>query len=398
MRAVILAAGEGTRLRPYTVSESKGMIPVANRPILTYILEALVSNGITDVTLVVGYRKERILSHFEDGRRVGAKLSYVTQEKQLGIAHALLQAKAQLTEPFLVLAGDNLVDARSVKDILTLAKGGHPAALLAESERPVKYGVVTLKGDRIEAIHEKPEERLGNLVLTGVYCLGPEIFPVIEEQIRAGETGLSAAVGAYASQHPVRAGVTHGEWIDAVYPWDLLDLNAAALGRAKSGTAGKIEKEVTLSGPVSIGLGTTLRAGTTIYGPVVIGEGCEIGPHVTIFPSTSIGDGVAIEPYTLVRHSLIMASVAIGPHSHLSHCVVGAGTRLGSHFIASSNAAHVQVEEEFHRVPRIGALLGEDVTVGSGVVANPGTILGAGCKVASGVRLSGTTPSQAIIA
>lgn len=373
------------------------MIPVGNRPILTYILEALVSNAITDVVVVVGYRKERILSHFEDGRCVGAKLTYVTQEKQLGIAHALLQARGHLTEPFLVLAGDNLVDARSVKDLLALAKGGKPAALLAESERPAKYGVVTLHGERISAIHEKPEERLGNLVLTGMYCLGPEIFPVIEAQIHAGEPGLSAAVGAFAVEHPVRAGVTHGEWVDAVYPWDLLDVNAAALSRAKSGAAGKIEKEVTLSGPVSIGLGTTIRAGTTIYGPVVIGEGCEIGPHVTIFPSTSLGDGVAVEPYTLIRHSLIMSSVAIGPHSHLSHCVVGAGSHLGSHFAASSGAAHVQIEEEFHRVARLGALLGEDVSVGSGVVASPGTILGAGCKVGSGARLSGTLPSGAII-
>ena len=124
MKAVILAAGEGTRLRPFTMSRPKGMIPVGNRPILDYIVEALVQNGIKDIIMVVGYRKDTILSHFEDGRRFGARIMYVAQDKQLGTAHALSLAARHLTgEDFLTVAGDNLIDAQLVADLLAKRKG-----------------------------------------------------------------------------------------------------------------------------------------------------------------------------------------------------------------------------------------------------------------------------------
>jgi UDP-N-acetylglucosamine diphosphorylase/glucosamine-1-phosphate N-acetyltransferase len=396
MKAVILAAGEGKRLRPLTVSEPKVMIPVANRPILEYVVESLVKNDLNEIVMVVGYRKERIMSHFEDGRKFGAKIEYVVQEKQLGNAHALACARDRVSDDFLVLSGDNIVDARAIGDLLRA--DGCPSALVVESENPSKYGVVTIEKGTIRGVVEKPIDLVSNIILTGMYCLKGSIFRMIDESMSQGEYGLSNVLRAVLDKHPVSPVFSDGLWIDAVYPWDLLELNAAALENASVLTAGKIESQVMLSGPVGIGEETVIRAGTTIYGPVVIGEGCEIGPNVTIFPSTSIGDNVTIEPYTMIKNSIIMSNSSIAAHSYLSQCVLGYGVKSKSHLMASGSEAYVNIGDEFFKVPHMGTIVGEDTEFGTGVIVEPGTVVGAGCKVSSGARIMRNLPNKSLVA
>jgi glucose-1-phosphate thymidylyltransferase len=395
MKAVILAAGEGMRLRPLTVSEPKVMIPVANRPILEYVVDSLVKNNVREIVMVVGYRKERIMSHFEDGKKFGAKIEYVVQEKQLGNGHALHCARDRLSGEFLVLPGDNVIDQRAVGDLLRA--GTVPSALVVESENPSKYGVVTLEKGTIKSVYEKPQETISNIILTGMYTLSDKIFQYIDENIREGEYGLSNAVQSSLGQQSLTPVFSDGLWIDAVYPWDLLELNAAALENLAVRTAGKIEPNVTLSGPVSIGKETVIRAGTTVYGPVLIGDGCDIGPNVTIFPSTSIGSSVAIEPYTMVKNSILMSNCSIGAHSYLSHCVLGYGAKSQSHLMAPGAEAYVNISDEFFKVPHIGSIMGEDTTFGTGVAIEPGTIIGAGCKVSSGSKITRNLPNRSLV-
>lgn len=395
MKAVILAAGEGMRLRPLTVSEPKVMIPVANRPILEYVVEALVKNDVEDIVMVVGYRKERIMSHFEDGRKFGAKIEYVVQEKQLGNAHALSCARSRVSGEFLVLPGDNIVDAKAVGDLMRSSPC--QTALVAESDNPSKYGVVTIEKESIRGVVEKPHEMISNIVLTGVYCLCDSIFKFIDQNIAQGEYGLSNAVHASLQERPVTPVFSNGLWIDAVYPWDLLELNAAALEGLGVRTAGKIESQVQIHGPVAIGQDTVIRAGTTIYGPVLIGDGCEIGPNVTVFPSTSIGNSVLVEPFTMLKNSIVMSNCSIGAHSYLSHCVLGYGTRSQSHLMAPGAESYVNVSDEFFKVPHIGSIIGEDTTFGTAVILEPGTIVGSGCKVSSGARITRNLPNRSLV-
>ncbi len=395
MKAVVLAAGEGMRLRPLTVSEPKVMIPIANRPILEYVVDSLVRNNIREIVMVVGYRKERIMSHFEDGKKYGARIEYVVQEKQLGNGHALLSAKERLSGEFMVLPGDNVIDMRAVGDLLR--SGACPSALVVESDNPSKYGVVTLEKGAITSVHEKPQEMISNIILTGLYCLSDRIFPFIEQCIAEGEYGLSNAVQESLGRHPVTPVFSDGLWIDAVYPWDLLELNAAALESLAVKTSGKIEPQVMLSGPVGIGEETVIHAGTTIYGPVLIGDGCEIGPNVTVFPSTSIGNSVAIEPYTVVKNSILMSNCSIGAHSYISHSVLGYGTKTQSHFMAPGAEAYVNIADEFYKVPHIGSIVGEDTGFGTAVAVEPGTIVGAGCKVSSGSKVTRNLPNRALV-
>lgn len=391
MKAVILAAGEGTRLGPFTHSEPKVMIPVGNRPILEYVVDALVANGIRDLVLVVGYRKERIMTRFQDGRDYGARIEYVVQEKQLGTAHALLQAREHVAGDVLVLPGDNVIDGRTVQGLL--GEDGGPAVVITESETPSKYGVVTLKGDGVQAIVEKPEERIGNLINTGIYRLPADILATVEERVKAGVFDLPAVLQELAGEGTLRAVRTDGTWVDAVYPWDLIRVNAVALGSLEEQLAGKIEENVVLRGPVSLGEGSVLRAGTYVQGPAVIGAGSEIGPHATLYPSTSIGENVTLGPSSVVEDSLIMADCSLGAFAYVSRGVLGKGVRAGSHLAMVRDAASVSVEGEWHELERVGAFLGEDAMLGSGVQVLPGTVLGARSEVGSGSALWGNLPA-----
>lgn len=395
MKAVILAAGEGTRLDPFTHSEPKVMIPVANRPILEYTVEALVQNAVRDIVLVVGYRKERIMTHFEDGGAFDARITYVEQRKQLGTAHALVQAKEHLDETFLVLPGDNLIDARTVQDLREAEEA--PALVITESESPSPYGVVVLEGDRVNLLVEKPEERISNLINTGIYALPPDFLDLCVERVAKGVMDLPGVLQGVIEEGGLQAVTTQGTWIDAVYPWDLTRVNATALARLEEGVAGKVEEGVVLRGPVAVGKGSVVRAGAYILGPVAIGAGCDIGPHVTVYPSTSIGRNVTVGASSVVEESVIMNDCSLGAFSYVSRSVLGKGVRAGSHLAAPSETADVSIEGEVHRLPQVGGFLGEDSTFGSGVRVRPGTIVGGRSQVASGTVLQRDVPHGAVV-
>ncbi|MFQ6127688.1 MAG: bifunctional sugar-1-phosphate nucleotidylyltransferase/acetyltransferase [Thermoplasmata archaeon] len=395
MKAVILAAGEGSRLWPFTYSKPKVMISVANRPILEYVVRSLVSNGMDDIIVVVGYKKERIMTYFEDGRDFGAHIDYAVQKKQLGTAHALLSASRKIKGDFIVLPGDNVIDSNVVDDLLSADDG--PCALITESEIPSKYGVVQIRSGKVADIMEKPEEMIGNLISTGIYCLSSNALSIVRAQSRKGIYDLTSAVRELSSRTDVLAVPTSGKWIDAVYPWDILKVNETVLRDIGEEKSGKVEKNVVIKGPVLIGEKSLLRSGSYIQGPVVIGRGCEIGPGTVVYPSTSIGDNVRISANSVVEESVIMADATVGPGSYLSHCVIGEGTLLRSRYSASSSIATMEIEGEFHKVSDIGSFVGEDVLCEDGVVASPGSIIGAKSRVGAMKVLKGSIPDRSVV-
>lgn len=396
MKAVILAAGEGTRLRPFTMSRPKGMIPVGNRPILEYVVEALVKNGIKDIVMVVGYRKDTIMLHFQDGKRFGAAIEYVVQEKPLGTAHALSVAADRLgDDDFLTVAGDNLIGARIVADLLQNHNGLSIA--VAESENPSKYGVVKTEGNRIVEMVEKPAWKMGNIINTGIYYFPHSMLEHVRGRTFSTERGITQLLAPLVKDIRMTAVKSKGKWIDAVYPWDLLNVNAQALEFHGQGIRGTVEPGVTMKGPVDVGAGTRIRSGCHIEGPVTIGEGCDIGPNVVILPSTSIGNGVQIDSFTHISHCLIMSNAVIGSHSHLSRSVIGDGVRARAGTFASSDACYVRVERELFKLSDVGALVGQDTAIGSRVVISPGTVIGAGCRIEDGARVSGNLDNKSIV-
>ena len=172
MKAVILAAGEGRRLRPFTETMPKVMLPVANKPVLEYVTDAVKTSGINEIVLVVGYKKEVIMDYFKDYEDIN--ITYVVQEKQLGTAHALLQTKDLIDGDFLVLSGDNIIDHRGIEKLLK--EESKYSMLIKEHVHPSKYGVVVVEKNILKEIVEKPAEEGGKFISTGIFKFPDSIF------------------------------------------------------------------------------------------------------------------------------------------------------------------------------------------------------------------------------
>ncbi|MEM3342530.1 MAG: nucleotidyltransferase family protein, partial [Thermoplasmata archaeon] len=190
MKAVILAAGEGIRLRPYTSNKPKGMIRVANNPILHYIIDALKGNGIREIIMVVGYAREKIMNYFGNGSAFGVSITYVEQKKQIGTAHALYHARSFLDSEFLVVAGDNIIDKAAVSELIS--NHGKVSVGLTVSETPSQYGVVSMDGPVIKNIKEKPEKAESNIISTGLYIFPPQIFDIIENMLEQSRFDITS--------------------------------------------------------------------------------------------------------------------------------------------------------------------------------------------------------------
>ena len=388
-QAVILAAGEGQRLRPFTVNRPKVMLFIAGKPMLQYTVEALAKNGIRDIVLVVGYHKEQIFDYMGSGEQFGVNITYVTQEKQLGTAHALAQAKGVIKNDFLVLPGDNLIEADT---IARFARAKPNAMLIKRVENPAGYGVVILDHGTVKEVVEKPEVVGSNIVSTGIYAFTTDIFDFIEPEL-----GLPDVLNKMIAQgRVIKTEETDGTWLDVIYPWDILNLNDAILRQIQDNVSGTIEAGVALKGHVSVGKDTVIRSNSYIDGPAVIGESCSIGPNVCILPATSIGNNVVISPFTMIKNSVIGDDVTIGACCTIEDSVIDKGCTIKGHFTACSGQAEVRVDGERHTV-NVGAMLGEGCSLGNNVAAQPGVIVGNYCLVQAMKLLSGRLPDRSLV-
>ncbi len=388
-QAVILAAGEGQRLRPFTVTKPKVMLSVADKPILQYVIESLAQNGVRNIVLVVGYRREQVFDYIGSAEQFGVDVVYITQEKQLGTAHALVQAKAVIKNDFLVLPGDNLIEADTIARFVTIKPN---SVLVKRVDNPVRYGVVTIDKGKAKAITEKPKEATSNIVNTGIYAFTTEIFNFIE-----AELDIPDVINKMLAQgYPISAQETDGTWLDVVYPWDILSLNDAILHQAQANLGGTIEAGVSVKGLVSVGEGTVVRSGSYIVGPVVIGGNCDIGPNVCILPATSIGDNVVISSFSEIKNSVVGDDVSIGPGCIIQDSVIDKGCVINGHFTAASSQADVEVNGEHHLV-NIGAMLGEGCRLGNSIVAQPGVIVGNHSQVQALKLIRGRLPDRSLV-
>lgn len=402
--AVILAAGEGQRLRPLTRSRPKGMIPVGNRPILEHVLSALRGAGVRRAVLVVGYHKESIMTYFGDGSAFGLDLRYVEQAHPIGTAHAMVQAAGTVPKdrPFLCLPGDNVVEAGAVAALLARRGEDRAVALATESDTPSKYGVLFIRGERITKLIEKPpatlrSEYLTNRIATGIYLFPPWVMDRAQELVRLGQNNLSDLVHDLLSREPGMGWIETDLWADAVYPWDLIAMNALVIPASGAVRDGRVEEGVVLRGAVRIGPGSVVRAGSYIEGPAAIGSGCSIGPYAVIHPSTAIGDNVSVGPFTHIRNTLVMSDSQIGSHVVLDNAVLGPGCTVGPGVVGSRGPARVCVGGELHELADTGPVVGDDSCLGQGAVVAPGSVVGCGAQIGPGARVSGTIPDGAYV-
>jgi len=388
-QAVILAAGEGQRLRPFTVTKPKVMLSIAGKPILSYVVESLAQNGIRDIVLVVGYGKEQVFDYMGSGEHFGVNITYVTQERQLGTAHALAQAKAATENEFLVLPGDNLIEANTIAQFVAMRP---EAVLVKRVDNPTRYGVVTIDSSVVKDIVEKPKEAKSNIINIGIYAFTKEIFNFIEPELDIPDV-LNNMI---ALGKPISAQETDGTWLDAVYPWDILSLNETVLRQIQAKLGGTIETGVLVKGLVIVGKDTVIRSNSYVAGPVVIGDNCDIGPNVCLLPATSIGDNVVVSPFSEIKNSVIGNDVSIGSGCIIQDSVIDKGCVIKGHFTACSGEAEVKINDEYHKVT-IGAMLGEGCSLDNSVVAQPGVIVGNYSQVRALKLIGGRLPDKSLI-
>ncbi|NPE31170.1 NTP transferase domain-containing protein, partial [Methanococcoides sp. SA1] len=283
MKAVILAAGEGTRMRPLTSSIPKVMLPVANKPMLEHIMDSAIEAGIEGFVFITGYHEEAIKQYFGNGDRWNVTIDHVHQEEQLGTANAIGYAKGHVKDKFIVLNGDVLVSSDHIKHMIERKEDA--VITVKRVDDPSAFGVIETDGNKVINIIEKPEFPPTDLANAGIYLFSETIFDLIEQTTLSsrGEYEITDSLQMLINgDAEVGYEILEEEWIDIGRPWDMLDANAVLLSRIEPSVKGVIEPNATLIGDVSVGRGTLIRNGAYIIGPVIIGDDCDIGPNCFI--------------------------------------------------------------------------------------------------------------------
>ncbi|HOV81629.1 MAG TPA: sugar phosphate nucleotidyltransferase [Methanothrix sp.] len=384
MQAIILAAGEGSRMRPLTARRPKVMLPVAGRPILEHILLRAKSAGVDRAVLVVGYGRESVRSHFGDGSRLGMKIDYALQEQQLGTGHALLAAESLAEERFIVMNGDVLPDEASLQ---RMAAGG-PAVSAIAVEDPRRYGVFTEEAGRFISVVEKSKRPPSNLANAGIYLLERSIFSALREAPLSprGEYELTDGLNRLAGREAISI-VKLKSWLEIGRPWDILAANEALLKDLEPQMLGTVESGAVLAGSVSVGKNTRIMSGAYIEGPAVIGEGCKIGPNCYIRPATCLEGGVRVGNAVEVKNSAIMAGSKIGHLSYVGDSVIGEGCNFGAGTICSNLRhdkgnikSYIKGDREDSGLRKLGVIMGDGVMTGINTSIYPGTVIEPGFR------------------
>ncbi len=391
MQAVILAAGEGNRMRPLTANRPKVMLPIANRPLVEYLLVEVREAGIRDFIFIVGYCDEQVRNYFGSGEKWGISIAYSEQRKQLGTADAIRQVAGMVEGNFIVVNGDVVVDHEDIKSLMA---GKNNTMSVIEVKDPRGLGIVEINDGRVVNIYEKTEKPPTMMANAGLYLFTLAVFDAIAETKKSprGEYEVTDSLKLLMQSDDGLYCQELKSWLDLSYPWDLLAANESMLTGLESQNLGEVESNVVLKGPVSIGRDTVVRSGAYIVGPVIIGDNCEVGPNCFIRPATAIGDGCHIGAATEVKNSIIMNGTKIPHLNYVGDSIIGEGCNLG----AGTKIANLRLDKRNIFVTgidtkrrKLGAIIGDNVETGINASINVGCMVGNNTFLGPGVVASG---------
>ena len=313
MKGLILSGGKGTRLRPITFTSAKQLVPVANKPVLYYGIEAIRDAGITDVGIVVGDTRDEIREAVGDGSKWGIRVTYIEQEAPLGLAHAVMISRDFIKDdPFVMYLGDNLI-LGGIQELVREFQNNRANSqiLLAEVKNPAQFGVAELSDGKVVRLVEKPKEPKSNLALVGVYMFDQHIFKAVQE-IRPSwrnELEITDAI-QYLIDHgyTVHPHMVQGWWKDTGKLEDMLEANRMVLDTFEQKILGSVDDRSRIEFKVVIEEGAEVVE-STIRGPAIIGKNARI-VHAYIGPFTSISDGVTIEQ-SEIEHSIVLSNSSV---------------------------------------------------------------------------------------
>jgi bifunctional UDP-N-acetylglucosamine pyrophosphorylase/glucosamine-1-phosphate N-acetyltransferase len=398
MECVVLAAGEGKRMRPLTAKRPKVMLPLANQPMMEHLVLAIRDAGISDFIFIVGYGEREIRRHFGDGSAWGINITYATQRHQRGTADAVRTARDFVSGPFLVMNGDMVLKK---EDVVELIRMKPPCMCISTTDHPGDFGVVLTDNGLITALEEKSQQPKSNTINAGAYLFSIDIFDLIDEihPSSRGELELTDALAHLIKERQLKAHLL-SYWMDVGFPWDLLEANAALMNTLVSENHGIIEEGVSLMNGVVVGGGTIIKSGTYIEGPCIIGKNCRIGPHAYIRGSTSIGDDCHLGHSSELKNSIIMNGTKIPHFNYIGDSVIGAGCNFGAGTkIANLRHDHtnIRVCGKDTRRKKFGAVIGDEVRFGINCSINVGTMIGSESQFAPGSVIEGCIGEKAVI-
>ncbi|WEL30218.1 Glucose-1-phosphate thymidylyltransferase [Haloferax volcanii] len=352
------------------------MLPIGGKPLLQHIIESVTATGINDIVLVVGHKRERIQSHFQNGDDWGVNIQYVVQESQRGTGDALLEAEHAVSGECIVINGDRIVEPDLIERLIERHQTTGQACLaITEVEDPTQYGAVMIEGDRVTDIEEKPEEHeiRSSLVNVGVYAFGPDIFAAIRRTTHHGELKLTDTLREFIVDHPLHAVHYNGMWLELSRPWDLLSVNSGILAQTDSVIADS----------------AVVSRDATLGDPVVVGEHSRIQPGARIFRDVVIGDNVTIGANTVITNTIVFEDAVIEPGSVISDCIIGSGTTIGPLNSVEGGRTDVRVGDKLYTDVKFGGLVGDNVHTAGNVTIEPGTVIGNDVSAESGSTLTG---------
>ena len=313
MKGLILSGGKGTRLRPLTYTSAKQLVPVANKPVLFYGIEAIAAAGIREIGIVVGDTQAEIRAAVGDGSRWGVRVEYIQQEAPLGLAHAVKISQPFIgDDPFVMYLGDNLLNKGITNFVEEFARE-KPAAqiLLARVPDPQMFGVAELRNGTVVRLVEKPKEPIGDLALVGVYMFGPEVFESVNRITPSArnELEITDAIQDLIDRGlTVRPHIVDGWWKDTGKLEDMLEANRLILDTQERRIDGAVDAESRVDGKVIIEAGAVVER-SVIRGPAIIGSGARI-VHAYVGPFTSIGNDVEIQD-SEIEHSIVLEGSSV---------------------------------------------------------------------------------------
>ena len=408
LKAIILSAGEGSRMRPLTLTKPKTMLPVAGKPIIQYNIESLRDNGITDILLIVRYKEEMVRNYFGDGSDFGVNIFYKTQKDFLGTANAISYGEDFIDDSIIVLNGDIILDDEIIHEIIKKYNYLTPDTLmlLTEVEDPSAFGVVEIENGNIKSIVEKPkrEEAPSNLVNAGIYIFNKDIFDKIRktEISERGEYEITDSVSLQIKDNKTVIGhKTSKDWIDVGRPWELIEVNEDLIGKLKTEIKGTIEDGAFIHGEVFLDEGSVIKAGVYIEGNEYIGKNCDIGPNSYIRGNTYFGDNVHVGNAVEIKNSIIMENTNVSHLSYVgdsvigSNCNIAAGTNIANlRFDNATIKTKIKNQKIDSGRRKLGAIIGDSVKTGINSSFSPGVKVGHNSTIGSGVLLYEDLPSD----
>jgi len=400
MKAVILTAGEGSRLKPITSTCPKPMIPIAGKPLLEHTILALKNIGIEEILLIVGYKEDLVRAYFGDGQDLfNIKIEYITQDDHLGTAHATGYAKDFINDgkSFLMMNGDLVVDPAVFKDITRKFEESKAKSLISllEVDNPQNFGIISLNSEGyVEKIVEKPspDQKVGNLANAGIYIFDPMIFKAIEKTEKSvrNEYELTDSMEILIEQlngKIIGHVMKNRFWNDIGLPWQLLEANNYLLDNIDYKILGAIEENVSISENVHVGKNTVIKTGTTIQGPCFIGENNIIGPNAFIRPYTFINDNCHVG-MSEIKNSIVLSNTAIPHFNYVGDSVIcekvnlGAGTKISNlRFDDNSVKMNIRGKLVDSKRRKLGAIIGAGVKTGINSSIMCGKLIGEGAII-----------------